>query len=450
MFATNLFLTNMFVMVEVSGRRLPRRAIMNTHVNTRHIPIAIIGAGLGGLTLARVLHVQGIESVVFDLEASREARTQGGMLDIHEDSGQRALHEARLYEEFRKLVHVGGQALRIVDQSGAVRMAEEDDGGGGRPEVDRGRLRDLLLDALPEGTVEWGSKVVSARPLPAADEAPGRHEVTFADGAIITTDLLIGADGAWSRIRPLVSEAIPAYTGISFVELDLPDADARHAACAELIGGGFFMSLGGQRGFLAHREPDGSLHASAAVKVGPEWLDGIDFTDIEPAKQALLAEFANWGPSLRALIEEAEGPLVARPIHALPVGHSWKRVPGITLLGDAAHLMSPFAGEGANLAMLDGAELGRAIAEARSSAGNDSVGNDSVGKDPAGRASAGNDGVEAALAAYELALFPRSEASATESARNLELMFGENALERLLGQFAAWASAPGGPEDSIA
>jgi flavin-dependent dehydrogenase len=174
----------------------------------------------------------------------------------------------------------------------------------------------------------------------------------------------------------------------------------------------------------------------------------------------LLAEFEDWDHSLRSLIEEAEGPLVARPINALPVGHSWARVPGVTLLGDAAHLMSPFAGEGANLAMLDGAELGHVIAEALStagkqpaakdSAGEDSADRDSAGKDAAGKDSAGGEDIEAALAAYELALFPRSEASAAESARNLELMFGENALERLLEQFAAWAAAPGGPDDSIA
>ncbi|NED74981.1 FAD-dependent monooxygenase [Streptomyces sp. SID9944] len=371
-----------------------------------HHPIAVIGAGLSGLTLARVLHVHGIEAAVFDLDASPAARTQGGMLDIHEDSGQEALRAAGLHDRFLRLVHEGGQATRVLDKDAVVHLDEVDDGAGGRPEVDRGELRDLLLGSLPEGAVRWGTKVTGARPL-----GGGRHEVSLADGSVFTTDLLVGADGAWSRIRPLVSAARPAYTGVSFVEVDLPAADVRHPVAAEVVGGGFFFALGAGRGFLAHREPDGSLHVYVALRAPEDWLDGIDFTDPETAKKRVLEHFADWDESLRSLISEADGALVPRRIHALPVGHRWERVPGVTLLGDAAHLMSPFAGEGANLAMLDGAEL-------------------------AGFLAARPDDTEAALAAYEERLFPRSEASAADSARSAELLFRDDAPRGLLEMFA--------------
>ncbi|WP_330309528.1 MULTISPECIES: NAD(P)/FAD-dependent oxidoreductase [unclassified Streptomyces] len=374
-----------------------------------HHPIAVIGAGLGGLTLARVLRLNGIEAAVFDLDASPTARTQGGMLDMHEDSGQAALRAAGLYEEFRAVIHTGGEAMRILDKDATVRM--EDDGDGGtRPEVSRGALRDLLLGSLPEGAVRWGAKVTGTRTLDA-----GRHEVTLADGETFTADVLIGADGAWSKVRPLVSDATPVYCGISFVEVHLLDADTRHPESAAVVGGGMLFALGEERGFLAHRDPDGSLHVYAALRTPADWATAgaIDFADTEAAKESVLDYFDGWDKRLRSLIADADGALVARPIHALPVGHRWDRTPGVTLLGDAAHLMSPFAGEGANLAMLDAAELATAIA-------------------------AHPDDVEKALAEYEGALFPRAEEAATGSAVNLDICFSTDAPQSLVDVMAGY------------
>ncbi|MER6775893.1 MULTISPECIES: NAD(P)/FAD-dependent oxidoreductase [unclassified Streptomyces] len=367
--------------------------------------VTIIGAGLGGLTLARVLHLHGIPATIYEAEPSPTARTQGGMLDIHDYNGQLALKAAGLFDEFLGLVHEGGEASRVLDRDGTVLHDEPDDGTGGRPEVHRGDLRRILLDSLPADAIEWGRKAASVRPL-----GGGRHEVRFADGATVTTDLLVGADGAWSRIRPLLSDAKPEYVGISFVETCLYDSDTRHPASARAVGGGSLFALAPGKGILAHRESGGVLHTYVALNKPEEWIAGIDFDHADAAIARIAAEFEGWAPELTALITDGETPPVPRMVNALPIGHRWDRVPGVTLLGDAAHLMSPFAGEGANLAMYDGAELGNAIAEHP-------------------------DDVEAALTAYEEALFPRSADAAAEAARNHELCFDENAPHSLISLF---------------
>ncbi|MGW0574998.1 FAD-dependent oxidoreductase [Streptomyces sp. NPDC002920] len=348
-------------------------------------PVTIIGAGLGGLTLARVLHIHGIPATVYEAEASPEARTQGGMLDIHDYNGQLALGAAGLMDEFRGIVLEGRQAIRVLDPDGTVLLDQPDDGTGGRPEVQRSELRRILLDSLPADTVRWGHKAGGVRAL-----GEGRHEVTFADGSIVVTSLLVGADGAWSRVRPLLSDATPEYTGSSFVETYLFDGDNRHPAAAKAVGDGslFVLEPDGKM-ISAHRESGGTLHTYVTLPRALDWFAGIDFTDAAAATARVAAEFDGWAPELTALITDSDTAPVLRPHNKLPGGHRWDRVPGATLLGDAAHLAAQ-DGEGANLAMLDGAELGEAVA-------------------------AHPDDIEAALTAYEQAMFVRSAAAAAES-----------------------------------
>jgi len=375
------------------------------------VTVSIVGAGIGGLLLARVLHVHGVAAAVYEAEPSAGSRTQGGQLDIHAETGQVALAAARLTDEFRAVIHRGGEASRLLDRNGTVLLDEPDDGGHGRPEVLRGDLRRILLDALPDGTVQWGRKVTSA-----TSRGDGRHELVFADGSTVTTHLLVGADGAWSRVRPLVSDATPYYVGTTFVETYLLDADERHPAAAAAVGAGSFFSLLPGQGIFAHREPGNVLHAYVALNRPLDWIAGIDFDDHAAAIARVAAEFDGWAPELTALITESDTPPVPRPLHALPDDHRWSHVPGVTLLGDAAHLAPP-GGEGANLAMFDAAELALAVA-------------------------ANPTDVDAAVTAYEDAMFPRSAASAVEARETLDVCLGQHAPYALLDFFGTTVEAP--------
>lgn len=315
--------------------------------------IAVVGGGPAGLAFARVLHRHGHPVAVLERDPAPDARPPGGTLDLHEGLGQLALDKAGLLAEFHALSRPEGQAMRILDADGAVlrdwRPRPDD---RANPEIDRGQLRDLLLGPLD---VQWGRSVTQV--------VPGTRDgvlVHFADGRQETFDLVIGADGAWSRVRPAVSSVTPHYTGVTSVETSLDDVDTRRPDLARLIGDGSMAAYGVNRSLVAQRNSGGHVKVYAKFRAPLDWHTNLDLTDAEAVRSSLSALFDGWAAPVLDLLRHGTA-FVHRPFYTLPVSHTWTHVPGVTLMGDAAHLMPPL-GAGANLAMLEGAELAESIA----------------------------------------------------------------------------------------
>jgi 2-polyprenyl-6-methoxyphenol hydroxylase-like FAD-dependent oxidoreductase len=364
--------------------------------------IAIVGAGLGGLALARVLHVNGIDAVVYEREPSRGARGQGGMLDIH--SGQRALREAGLIDRFYAIARGEGQDMRLLTPDGTLLLQEDtpDDAPLERPEVDRADLRDLLLDSLPEDVVRWGH----------AFESAGHGMLHFADGRTATYDLLVGADGAASRVRALLTGARPAHTGQNVVEIGIPDIDRTHPDLAAMVGRGNYWVLGSGISLAAQRNGDGRVRIGVSFyNTAEDWFatSGIPLDDPAAARARLIDLLPGWDARFTALIAACDDTVVLRSITTLPVGLTWPPTPGVTLLGDAAHLMPP-VGQGANMALLDGALLALALA-------------------------AHPDDLPAAVREYEREMFERTSAAARMSADMKELLTSPDAAQKMLAFF---------------
>ncbi|MET8318405.1 NAD(P)/FAD-dependent oxidoreductase [Micromonospora sp. NPDC005189] len=368
--------------------------------------IAIAGGGLGGLTLARILHRHGIDAVVYEREASRSARSQGGTLDLHPESGQQALAEAGLAGRFRSEARPEGEEHRILDPAGRTLVHHKPQPGSfsGRPEIDRRVLRDLLLDSLPSEAVTWRHRLVAATPRP-----DGGWKLTFDGGHHIDCDILIGADGARSLVRPLLTDVKMSYVS-TVVELNIEDVDQRHPDLAELVGPGNLWCVGVNQILSAQRIGDGSVRVGISLRAEDRHVD--TYRD----KRVLLDMFGGWAPRLTALIEASGDTVTPRRIEAMPIGTRWASRPGITLIGDAAHLMPP-VGEGANQAMLDAAEL-------------------------AGQLAANPADPHSAIRTYEEAMFTRIQAIAEMSARVQSMMLSPTAAEDMVRFFTPRPAEP--------
>jgi len=320
--------------------------------------IAIVGGGPGGLTLARLLHVQGLPCTVFERDEHPHARPQGGTLDLHEDGGLQALDQAGLAPQFRAIARYEDQGTKLIDREGRVLFEEEDAADGNRPEADRTALRDLLLGSLPAGCVRWGFELQQA--LPRADD---RWDLHFAHGSEGPFDLVVGADGTWSRLRPQLSRYQPQYSGLCFIEFGIDDVDRTHPSLAALVGRGKLCVEADGKALIVQRNGHSHLRGYAIFRVPPGWVARrFDLSSPAAVRAGLVDEFSGFAEPIRDLFRASTGHFAERPIFGLPVGHHWANRRGLTLLGDAAHVMSPFGGDGVNNAMRDALELARRLA----------------------------------------------------------------------------------------
>ncbi len=329
---------------------------MNTIKNKN---IAIIGAGPGGLTLARLLQINGASVKVYERDAHKDARPKGATLDLHEESGLAALKAAGLMDEFAANYRPGADKLRVTDKNATIFFDDDADwrNESNRPEIDRGPLQKLLLDSLAPDTIIWGSQFNSL------SQRNGAVKLEFKNGDTGFADLVIAADGANSKIRPYITSVKPFYSGVTAVEGAVINSAVNSPGIHELLNGGKIFAFGDSKSLIVSSKGDGSLVFYPGFYTHENWVRncGIDFEDKGQVLAWFKQEYAGWNDIWLELFENATGGFIPRPQYCMPLNQTWEPQANLTMLGDAAHLMPPYAGEGVNMAMLDALELSQCL-----------------------------------------------------------------------------------------
>ncbi|MEI9917487.1 MAG: NAD(P)/FAD-dependent oxidoreductase [Bacteroidota bacterium] len=380
----------------------------------KDLKVAVIGGGPGGLTLARLLQIAKVNVVVYERDKDKSVRQQGATLDLHEGSGLRALEKGGLMDEFKKLYRPGADKMRITDKNATILMddhlnaSEENFGDESfRPEIDRGPLRDMLIDSLNEGTIKWNSQFRELK------KQGNGWNIVLTNGQTDYADIVIAADGANSKLRKYITDIEPIYSGITIVEGNVYNAAKNAPKLWDLVNGGKVMSFEDEKTVILSAKGEGSLSFYTGTKEKEDWAkeSGIDFTDRQQLLNWFKQRYPGWSEVWYELFASDDSYFIPRPQYHYQPGQSWQTLPNITMIGDAAHRMPPYAGEGVNMAMQDALELYEALCEMNF------------------------ENVRDAFAFFETKMLQRASEITRDTLENTERMHSDGSLELMLGFF---------------
>lgn len=281
--------------------------------------------------MARLLQYNQIPCTVYEFEKDRHARTQGGCLDLHEGSGQVALRECGLYEQFLAVARPEGEVLKIYEPDGTLLLDEganhgerRPDSFKGRPEVDRVELRNMLIDSLEPESLKWGYKLLCVK-----TDANGnslKYDLHFQNHIETGFDLVVGADGTWSKVRPIITDTRPKFSGIHGLDVKLSDIDNVDPALSKRVGMGMCLTLGNNTTVLSQRNGDGCVRSYGFMRLPEDWHNacGIDWSRPEQAKKQFVETYyEGFNQDAKDLILKADNEIAPRGMYMLPIGHKW-------------------------------------------------------------------------------------------------------------------------------